>query len=76
MILSIAGLAVFLGVHSIAIVAAQARACLLANLGEGAWKAAPPGRFNELIAVVAGLALYGLFIAWAHVRLFGGSPLG
>jgi uncharacterized membrane protein len=38
--------------------------------------AAPAGRFNDLIAVVAGLALYILFIAWAHLRLFGVSPLG
>ena len=34
------------------------------------------GRFNDLIAVVLGLALYVLFIAWAHARLFGVSPLG
>lgn len=38
--------------------------------------AAPAGRCNDLIAVVAGLALYALFIAWAHLRLFGVSPLG
>lgn len=37
--------------------------------------AAPTGRFNDLIAVVLGLALYALFIGWAHVRLFGVSPL-
>jgi uncharacterized membrane protein len=37
--------------------------------------AAPAGRFNDLIAVVAGLALYVLFIAWAHLRLFGVAPL-
>jgi uncharacterized membrane protein len=37
--------------------------------------AAPPGRFNDLIAVVVGLALYLLFIEWAHLRLFGVSPL-
>jgi uncharacterized membrane protein len=34
------------------------------------------GRFNDVIAVVVGLALYVLFIAWAHERLFGVSPLG
>jgi uncharacterized membrane protein len=39
-------------------------------------RTAPPGRFNDLIAVVLGLALYALFIGWAHVRLFGVSPLG
>src|SRR5882757_4647543 len=41
-----------------------------------ALRTAPPGRFNDLIAVVLGLALYALFIGWAHVRLFGVSPLG
>src|SRR5882757_9268456 len=40
-----------------------------------ALRTAPPGRFNDLIAVVLGLALYALFIGWAHVRLFGVSPL-
>ena len=39
-------------------------------------RTAAPGRFNDLIAVVAGLALYVFFIRWAHVRLFGVSPLG
>jgi uncharacterized membrane protein len=37
---------------------------------------APPGPFNDLIAVIAGLGLYVIFILWAHVRLFGSSPLG
>jgi uncharacterized membrane protein len=39
-------------------------------------RTAPPGRFNDLIAVVAGLAIYVFFILWAHLRLFGVSPLG
>jgi uncharacterized membrane protein len=37
---------------------------------------APPGKLNDAIAVVVGLALYGFFIVWAHLRLFGVSPLG
>ena len=37
---------------------------------------APPGRFNDLIAIVAGLALYGVFLFWAHAWLIGVSPLG
>jgi len=37
---------------------------------------APPGRFNDVIAVVIGLVLYGVFIGWAHLKLFGVSPLG
>jgi uncharacterized membrane protein len=37
---------------------------------------APPNRFNDVIAIVVGLASYALFIGWAHLRLFGVSPLG
>jgi uncharacterized membrane protein len=36
---------------------------------------APPGPWNDAIAVVLGLAIYTLLIGWAHVRLFGVSPL-
>jgi uncharacterized membrane protein len=36
----------------------------------------PPGRFNDAIAVVLGLGVYAFFILWAHLRLFGVSPLG
>jgi uncharacterized membrane protein len=35
---------------------------------------APPGRFNDLIAVVLGLLLYVIVIGWAHQWLFGVSP--
>ena len=38
-------------------------------------KALPERRFNDLVAVVAGFALYVWFIAWAHYRLFGVSPV-
>lgn len=37
---------------------------------------APPSAANDLIAVVAGLALYGLFMWRAHAWLIGVSPLG
>ena len=37
---------------------------------------APPGRYNDLIAVVLGLALYALFLFKLHFWLFGVSPLG
>jgi uncharacterized membrane protein len=37
---------------------------------------APPGKLNDLIAVIVGLGLYAFFIMWAHLRLFGVSPLG
>ena len=37
---------------------------------------APPGRFNDLIAILAGLALYVVFILWAHFWLFSVSPIG
>ena len=39
-------------------------------------RTAPPGRFNDAIAIIAGLVLYVIFIGWAHVRLFGVAPLG
>jgi uncharacterized membrane protein len=42
---------------------------------EQAIKTAPPGRFNDAIAVIVGLAIYGLVLVWAHVRMFGVSPL-
>jgi uncharacterized membrane protein len=38
-------------------------------------KTAPPARWNDAIAVVLGLAIYVLTIGWAHLRLFGVSPL-
>lgn len=37
---------------------------------------APPGKANDLIAVIAGLAIYGAFIAGVHTWLIGVSPLG
>lgn len=41
-----------------------------------ALKTAPPTPFNDLIALVLGIALYVIFVGWAHVWLFGVSPLG
>src|SRR5580698_42258 len=38
-------------------------------------RTAPPGPLNDVIAVVLGLAIYALLIMWAHVHLFGVSPL-
>ena len=35
----------------------------------------PPGKYNDLIAVVGGLALYVIFVLWLHVWLIGVSPL-
>jgi uncharacterized membrane protein len=35
---------------------------------------APPGRWNDLIAVVAGLGLYAAFTHWLHVRWIGVQP--
>lgn len=40
-----------------------------------ALRTAPPGPWNDAIAVVLGLAIYVLLIEWGHVRLFGVSPL-
>lgn len=39
-------------------------------------RSAPPGRWNDAIAVVLGLTIYVLLIGWAHELLFGVSPLG
>jgi uncharacterized membrane protein len=36
---------------------------------------APPSRYNDLIAVVLGLALYALFLFRLHAMLIGVSPL-
>jgi uncharacterized membrane protein len=38
-------------------------------------RTAPQGPWNDVIAVVLGLAIYALLIGWAHLRLFGVSPL-
>jgi uncharacterized membrane protein len=38
-------------------------------------RTAPPRPLNDVISVVLGLAIYALVIGWAHVRLFGVSPL-
>jgi uncharacterized membrane protein len=35
---------------------------------------APPSKFNDLIAIVGGLAVYAVFVTWAHARLFGVAP--
>ncbi len=34
----------------------------------------PAGRFNDVIAVVGGFAIYGLFISYLHVWLIGVAP--
>ena len=39
-------------------------------------RTAPPGRWNDLIALVAGLAIYLVFLLWGHAWLIGVSPLG
>lgn len=36
---------------------------------------APPSAINDVIALVGGLALYALFVLWAHQKLIGVSPL-
>ncbi len=37
---------------------------------------APAGKLNDAIAIVGGLALYGIFVMWLHGWLIGVSPLG
>ena len=36
---------------------------------------APPGRWNDAIAIVAGLVLYWVFVHWLHLRWIGVAPL-
>jgi uncharacterized membrane protein len=36
---------------------------------------APPGKYNDVIAVVGGLVIYGILLSWAHLRVFGAAPL-
>jgi uncharacterized membrane protein len=38
-------------------------------------RTAPPGPWNDVIAIVLGLAIYALLIGWAHLRLFGVAPV-
>jgi uncharacterized membrane protein len=38
-------------------------------------RGAPLPMRNDVIAVVGGLLIYALFVAWAHVQLFGVAPL-
>ncbi|MFC4311304.1 NnrU family protein [Steroidobacter flavus] len=35
----------------------------------------PPSKFNDVIAVVGGLALYVVFVFWLHTKLIGVPPL-
>jgi hypothetical protein len=35
----------------------------------------PPTRWNDLVAVLGGLALYAVFVGWAHLHLIGVPPL-
>ncbi|CAN5921332.1 NnrU family protein [soil metagenome] len=37
---------------------------------------APSSKVNDMIAVVGGLAVYGVFLFWGHRVLIGVSPLG
>ena len=36
---------------------------------------APPSAVNDGIAIAAGLVIYGVFVMWGHLWLFGVSPL-
>lgn len=38
-------------------------------------RTAPPRRFNDVIAIIGGLAVYVVIVYWAHAWLFGVSPL-
>lgn len=38
--------------------------------------ALPPARFNDALAIVLGIALYGAFVGGLHARLIGVAPFG
>lgn len=51
----------------------------LVSLGRRAAPAvpgAPPGKWNDLIAILGGVVIYGAFIAFLHRWLMGISPIG
>ena len=58
----IAGLVIFLGIHTVSIVAPQWREGQVARLGEGPWK----GLYAGIAAVGLGLLIYGFGIARQH----------
>jgi uncharacterized membrane protein len=39
-------------------------------------RTASPGRWNDAIALVGGLAIYALVLGWAHLAVIGEAPLG
>lgn len=41
-----------------------------------ALRIAPPGPWNDAVAMILGLLTYALVVFWAHVRLFGVAPFG
>jgi uncharacterized membrane protein len=38
-------------------------------------RSAAPGPWNDVLAVLIGLAIYAVTVGWAHLRLFGVAPL-
>jgi 2-keto-4-pentenoate hydratase/2-oxohepta-3-ene-1,7-dioic acid hydratase in catechol pathway/uncharacterized membrane protein len=55
----VVGLVLFLGIHTVSIVAPQWREAQLARLGEGPWK----GLYSGIAAVGSGLLIYGYGVA-------------
>ncbi|MDQ7746712.1 NnrU family protein [Hydrogenophaga pseudoflava] len=68
----ILGLLLFLGVHSVAIVAPAARDRLVAQMGEGAWK----GLYSLAAAVGLGLIVWGYGLARENPVLLYSLPGG
>ncbi len=48
----------------------------LARRAAPAVPGAPPGKWNDLIAILGGLVIYGVFIAFLHRWLMGVPPIG
>ena len=72
MLVLILGLLLFLGVHSVAIVAPAGRDRLVAQMGEGAWK----GLYSLVSAVGLGLIVWGYGLARENPVLVYSLPGG
>src|SRR6202162_3004469 len=70
MLLLILGLLIFLGVHSIRIVAESWRAAQIARIGERAWK----GSFALAAAIGLALIIWGYGLARAHPVILWTAP--
>lgn len=72
MAILVAGLILFIGVHSLRMVAAPWRAAQIERLGVSGWRA----MFAVLSLAGIGLVAWTTFAFWLHGALIGVRPLG